>query len=54
MRIGDVSRNRRRSDPARQRWYAYHRSVRFARRMRSGAYATLGTAESKAWEWAGT
>lgn len=34
MKIGDVSRPRRFADPARQRWYAYHRSVRFASRMR--------------------
>jgi hypothetical protein len=33
MRIGDVSRRRRLADPARMRWYAYHRSVRFSRRM---------------------
>jgi hypothetical protein len=37
MKIGDVSRHRRWSDPARRRWYAYHRAVRFARRMRSEA-----------------
>jgi hypothetical protein len=33
MKIGDVSRRRRLADPARMRWYAYHRSVRFSRRM---------------------
>jgi hypothetical protein len=33
MKIGDVSRSRRFANPARQRWYAYHRSVRFALRM---------------------
>jgi hypothetical protein len=33
MKIGDVSRARRFANPARQRWYAYHRSVRFALRM---------------------
>ena len=33
MKIGDVSRRRRLSDPVRMRWYAYHRAVRFARRM---------------------
>lgn len=33
MRIGDVSRPRRFADPARLRWYAHHRAVRFARRM---------------------
>jgi hypothetical protein len=33
MRIGDVSRPRRFANAARQRWYAYHRSVRFALRM---------------------
>jgi len=33
MRIGDVSRARRFANPARQRWYAFHRSVRFAMRM---------------------
>jgi hypothetical protein len=36
MRIGDVSRRRRLSDPARMRWYAHHRSVRFSRRMLQG------------------
>jgi len=30
MKIGDVSRQRRFADPARQRWYAHHRAVRFA------------------------
>jgi hypothetical protein len=33
MSIGDVSRHRRLCDPARRRWYAHHRAVRFARRM---------------------
>jgi hypothetical protein len=33
MRLGDVSRARRFSNPARLRWYAFHRSVRFALRM---------------------
>jgi hypothetical protein len=33
MKIGDVSRPRRWADAARQRWYAFHRSVRFANRM---------------------
>jgi hypothetical protein len=33
MKIGDVSRRRRFADPARLRWYAYHRAVRFSRRM---------------------
>ena len=33
MKIGDVSRRRRLADPARLRWYAHHRSVRFSRRM---------------------
>jgi hypothetical protein len=33
MKIGDVSRRRRLSDPVRMRWYAHHRSIRFARRM---------------------
>ena len=33
MRIGDVSRQRRFADPVRQRWYAHHRALRFARRM---------------------
>jgi hypothetical protein len=33
MRIGDVSRPRRFANPARLRWYAFHRSVRFALRM---------------------
>ncbi len=33
MRIGDASRSRRFASPARRRWYAFHRSVRFALRM---------------------
>jgi len=33
MKIGDVSRSRRFANPARQRWYAHYRSVRFALRM---------------------
>ncbi len=33
MKVGDVSRPRRTADPARLRWYAYHRAVRFARRV---------------------
>lgn len=33
MRIGDASRARRFANPARLRWYAFHRSVRFALRM---------------------
>jgi hypothetical protein len=33
MKIGDVSRQRRFADPARQRWYAHHRAIRFAARM---------------------
>ena len=36
MRIGDVSRPRRFANPARLRWYAFHRSVRFALRMMKG------------------
>lgn len=34
MRIGDASRARRFADPVRQRWYAKHRAIRFASRMR--------------------
>src|SRR5262249_25364243 len=34
MKIGDVSRARRFADPVRLRWYAYHRALRFALRMR--------------------
>jgi hypothetical protein len=37
MKIGDVSRRRRLADPARVRWYAHHRAVRFARRMARAA-----------------
>ena len=37
MRIGDVSRRRRFADPARMRWYAHYRCVRFARRMMRAA-----------------
>jgi hypothetical protein len=33
MKIGDVSRPRRLADPARRRWYARYRALRFARRM---------------------
>jgi hypothetical protein len=36
MKIGDVSRRRRLSDPVRIRWYAHHRLVRFSRRMLQG------------------
>jgi hypothetical protein len=36
MKLGDVSRRRRLADPARMRWYAYHRCVRFSRRMLAG------------------
>jgi hypothetical protein len=32
MKTGDVSRRRRLADPARMRWYAHHRTVRFSRR----------------------
>jgi hypothetical protein len=39
MKIGDVSRPRRFADPIRLRWYAYHRAVRFALRMRQAAAA---------------
>ena len=52
IKIGDVSRRRRLADPARQRWYAHYRAVRFARRMlreetvwvplRAGAPVALG------------
>jgi hypothetical protein len=43
MRIGDVSRARRLSDPARRRWYANHRAIRFARRI-CGRAARVSTA----------
>src|SRR5438477_2452554 len=33
MKIGDVSRQRRFADAARQRWYVHHRAVRFAFHM---------------------
>lgn len=37
IRIGDASRRRRfAADPAKQRWYAQHRSRRFARRFLGG------------------
>jgi hypothetical protein len=45
MRIGDASRNRRFADPVRQRWYAYHRAVRFALRMWQSALAVSGRLE---------
>jgi hypothetical protein len=41
MRVGDVSRPRRLASPARLRWYAHHRAVRFARRMNRGPAASL-------------
>lgn len=41
MRIGDASRSRRFADPARQRWYAFHRAVRFALRMRETEALTV-------------
>ena len=44
MRIGDVSRPRRYADPIRRRWYAQHRAIRFARRMRSGTYTNPSVA----------
>jgi hypothetical protein len=40
MKIGDVSRRRRFADPARQRWYAQYRCLRFSRRMMQGAAPT--------------
>ncbi len=43
MRIGDVSRARRFANPARQRWYAFHRSVRFAMRMMKSCEETVTT-----------
>ncbi len=43
MRIGDVSRARRFANPARQRWYAFHRSVRFAMRMMKSCEETTTT-----------
>jgi hypothetical protein len=42
MRTGDISRRRRLADTARQHWYAYHRSVRFAARMWRGLGAPGG------------
>jgi hypothetical protein len=33
MKVGDVSRRRRLNDPARLRWYAHHRALRFSRRL---------------------
>jgi hypothetical protein len=43
MRIGDVSRARRFANPARLRWYAFHRSVRFAMRMMKSCEETTTT-----------
>ena len=48
MRIGDVSRRRRFADPARRRWYAYHRAVRFSRRMLRGEPVRLALALPRA------
>jgi hypothetical protein len=42
MRIGDASRRRRFADPVRMRWYAYHRCVRFSRRMLRLAACSIG------------
>ncbi len=47
MRIGDVSRARRFSNPARIRWYAFHRSVRFALRMLKPGLQTPATDPSE-------
>jgi hypothetical protein len=44
MKIGDVSRRRRFADPARQRWYALYRCVRFSRRMMHGGAAPAAEA----------
>jgi hypothetical protein len=44
MRIGDVSRARRFANPARLRWYAFHRSVRFAMRMMKSCEETAAVA----------
>lgn len=46
MRIGDVSRRRRFADPARMRWYAHYRCVRFSRRMLHGAPLLLQRREA--------
>ena len=42
MRIGDASRSRRFASPARRRWYAFHRSLRFALRMMGPQSGLLG------------
>jgi hypothetical protein len=47
MRIGDVSRQRRWSDPVRRRWYAHHRAVRFARRMKTGTYGLADLTDAR-------
>jgi hypothetical protein len=44
MKIGDVSRHRRFANPARLRWYAFHRSVRFALRMMKAGEAPCPSA----------
>jgi hypothetical protein len=47
MKTGDVSRRRRLADPARMRWYAHYRAVRFSRRMlRSGQRGDAGLCRS--------
>ena len=46
MKIGDVSRRRRLADPARRRWYAQYRAVRFARRMLQRDEYTTDPAEA--------
>jgi hypothetical protein len=45
MKSGDVSRARRLTDPARRRWSAHHRAVRFARRM-CGRAADVSTSKA--------
>jgi hypothetical protein len=43
MKIGDVSRPRRFANPARLRWYALHRSIRFASRMMKAEQTTASS-----------
>ena len=49
MKVGDVSRQRRLTDPARRRWYAHHRCVRFARRMNAPAGSQVLNIARAAW-----
>jgi hypothetical protein len=52
MKTGDVSRARRLADPARRRWYAHHRAIRFAIRMGESIGGPLGEPLVRSVVWA--